>query len=135
MQTIKFIDSQLVTRYVVQMWFKESGNNFHVSSTKTDLDYLKWCFRKLAQPIIKGTKNGGNDQEQVLFPGQKRNDSSGFIRIRQLAGFTTDYLALDELRQIDRQEPKVFPSLVLFHSTSFSYIFLLNTLSGYSISS
>lgn len=34
-------------------------------------------------------------------------NSSGFIRIRQLAGFTNDYLALDELRQIDRQEPKV----------------------------
>lgn len=37
MQNIKFIDNQLVTWHVVQMWFKFFGNNFHVVGTKTDL--------------------------------------------------------------------------------------------------
>jgi hypothetical protein len=49
MQNIKFIDNQWVTRYVVQMWFKFFGNNFHVAGTKTDLDSLQWDLRKLAQ--------------------------------------------------------------------------------------
>ena len=41
MQNVKFIDNQLVTRRVVQMWFKFFGNNFHVAGTKTDLDSLQ----------------------------------------------------------------------------------------------
>ena len=48
MQNVKFIDNQWVTRYVVQMWFKFFGNNFHVAGTKTDLDSLQWDLRKLA---------------------------------------------------------------------------------------
>lgn len=42
-------------------------------------------------------------KSMISLSGQKRKDYSGFIRIRQLAGFTTDYLALDELHQINRQ--------------------------------
>ena len=49
MQNVKFIDNQWVTQYVVQMWFKFFGNNFHVAGTKTDLDSLQWDLRKLAQ--------------------------------------------------------------------------------------
>ena len=41
MQNIKFIDNQLVMWYVVQMWFKYTGNNFHVTGTKTDLELLR----------------------------------------------------------------------------------------------
>ena len=48
MQNVKFIDYQLVTRYVVQMWFKFSGNNFHVAGTKTDLYSLRRDLRELA---------------------------------------------------------------------------------------
>ena len=28
-------------QYVVQMWFKYTGNNFRVTGTKTDLDLLR----------------------------------------------------------------------------------------------
>ena len=49
MQNVKFIDNQWVTRYVVQMWFKFFGNNFHVAGTKTDFVFLRWDLRKLAQ--------------------------------------------------------------------------------------
>ena len=34
MQNIEFIDNQLVTWCMVQMWFKLSGINFHVAGTK-----------------------------------------------------------------------------------------------------
>ena len=49
MQNIKFIDNQLVTWNVVQMWFKFFGNNFHVAGTKTDLDSLRRDLRKHSQ--------------------------------------------------------------------------------------
>ena len=51
MQNIKFIDNQLVTWNVVQMWFKFSGNNFHVAGTKTDLDSLRRDLRKQFRQI------------------------------------------------------------------------------------
>ena len=38
MQIVKWIDNQLITWTVVQMWFKSYGNNFHVAGTKTDLN-------------------------------------------------------------------------------------------------
>ena len=41
MQNIKCTYYQLVTYYVVQMWFKPFGIYFHVAGTKTDLDYLQ----------------------------------------------------------------------------------------------
>ena len=48
MQNIEFIDNQWITQYVVQMWFKLSGINFHVAGTKTDLNSLCRDLRKLA---------------------------------------------------------------------------------------
>ena len=36
MHTVKFIDYQRFMLQVVQMWFKYSGNNFHVAGTKTE---------------------------------------------------------------------------------------------------
>ena len=38
-------------RYVVQMWFKYTGNNFHVTGTKTDLELLRWDLRKQFRQI------------------------------------------------------------------------------------
>ena len=92
MQNVKLIDYQWVTRYVVQMWFKFFGNNFHVAGTKTDLDSLQWDLRKLAQSSIsKVRKMAETAKSMISLSGQKRKDYSGFIRIRQYTVFTTDY--------------------------------------------
>ena len=41
MHNNKFIDYQLVTRTVVQMWFKSFGNNFHEAGIKKDMNCLR----------------------------------------------------------------------------------------------
>ena len=74
------------------MWFKFFGNNFHVAGTKTDLNSLQRDLRKLAQSSIsKVRKMAETAKSMISLSGQKRNDYSGFIRIRQYTVFTTDY--------------------------------------------